>query len=92
MALLIKKDSPDLSTGGIQKREVNTNIQVKDGETVVLGGIYEQQTGKEVFKVPFFGDLPGVGFLFRKKEVSDAKQEMLVFITPKIVKPALAAN
>ncbi len=92
MELLIKKDSPDQATGGIQKREVSTNVQVKDGETVVLGGIYEQTSGQNNFKVPFFGDLPGLDFLFRKKEISDNKTEMLIFVTPKIIKHSLAGN
>ncbi len=92
MELLIKKDSPDTSTGGIAKREIQTNALVKDGETVVLGGVYEQDSAKQIYKIPFFGDLPGVGFLFRKKEVSDNKTELLIFITPKIIKKTLSIN
>jgi len=92
MDLLIKKDSPDTSTGGISKREIRTNALVKDGETVVLGGVYEQNEANQIYKVPFFGDLPGVGFMFRKKEVSDTRTELLIFITPKIVKKTLLLN
>ncbi len=92
MDLLIKKDSPDTSTGGISKREIRTNALVKDGETVVLGGVYEQNEASQIYKVPFFGDLPGVGFMFRKKEVSDTRTELLIFITPKIVKKTLLLN
>lgn len=92
MKLKIKKDSPDTSTGGISKREVQTNALVRDGETVVLGGVYEQNEANQIFKIPFFGDLPGVGFLFRKKEVSDNRTELLIFITPKIIKKTLSVN
>ncbi len=92
MKLLIKKDSPDTSTGGISKREVQTNALVRDGETVVLGGVYEQDEANQIFKIPFFGDLPGVGFLFRKKEVSNNRTELLIFITPKIIKKTLSIN
>ncbi|WP_245395229.1 hypothetical protein [methane-oxidizing endosymbiont of Gigantopelta aegis] len=65
---------------------------VRDGETVVLGGVYEQNEANQIYKVPFFGDLPGVGFLFRKKEVSDNRTELLIFITPKIIKKTLIIN
>ena len=92
MELEITKNSPDTGTGGIDKREVKTTVQVKDGETLVLGGIYEQTNGKNNFKIPFFGDLPGIGFLFRKKEVNEDKRELLIFITPKIVKDSLSVR
>ncbi len=96
MKLLIKKDSPDNTLGGnkpgISKREIQTNALVRDGETVVLGGVYEQSEANQIFKVPFFGDLPGVGFLFRKKEVSDTRTELLIFVTPKIIKKTLSIN
>ncbi len=85
MNLKIKKDAAN-NAGGIDKREINTTVQVKDGETVVLGGVYEGETVKEVFKIPFFGDLPGIGFLFKKNIVGDDKRELLIFVTPKIIR------
>ncbi|MCF6202081.1 MAG: type IV pilus secretin PilQ [Methylococcaceae bacterium] len=92
MDLLIKKDSPDVATGGIDKREIDTMVRVRDGETIVLGGVYEGSSGNDVYKVPFLADLPGVGFLFQKKIESDRKKELLIFITPKIVKNTLSTR
>ncbi len=89
MELLVKKDARgDLTPNGlaIDKREIQTTVQVANGETVVLGGVYEGTKDKTVNKVPFFGDLPVVGFLFRKETLADRKRELLVFITPKILK------
>jgi type IV pilus assembly protein PilQ len=85
MELAIKNDAAN-DSGGIDKEEVITTVQVNDGETVVLGGIYAMNTGKIVTKVPFFGDLPFVGILFRNTRDSEIKKELLVFITPKVVK------
>ena len=89
MELMVKKDVPGILVGAnfaIDKREVNTTAQVANGDTVVLGGVYEQDKQNTTDKVPFFGDLPGVGFLFRRTLVKDNKKELLIFITPKIVK------
>lgn len=95
--LLVTKDSPDYanaivipgvgaSAPPINKQEVDTNILVDNGETIVLGGVYEQTKSNKVTRVPFFGDLPLVGFLFRNTSKSDDKSELLIFVTPKIVK------
>lgn len=92
MELLIKKDNPDPFSGGIEKREIETIVQVSDGETIVLGGVYEGNSSQEVFKVPFFADLPGIGFLFKKNIESDRKRELLIFVTPKIVKSTLTVR
>ncbi len=92
MELLIKKDNPDLSSGGIEKRELETIVQVGDGETIVLGGVFEGESRHETFKVPFFADLPGIGFLFRKNIESDRKRELLIFVTPKIIKSTLSVR
>ena len=70
----------------IDTREVNTQVLVANGETVVLGGIYEQTTISQREQVPFFGDLPLVGKLFQHDTGEDDKTELLVFVTPKIVK------
>ncbi|QFY42537.1 type IV pilus secretin PilQ [Candidatus Methylospira mobilis] len=90
MELLIKKDSPGLPTPSgqieIDRREIATTVQVDNGETVVLGGVYEGTKNNVTDKVPFLGDLPGLGFLFRRNTVQDNKKELLIFITPKIIK------
>lgn len=91
MELGIKNDSAN-NAGGIDKEEVITTVQVNDGETVVLGGIYAMNTGKTVTKVPFFGDLPIIGILFRNTKDSESKKELLIFVTPKIVKNSLTLN
>lgn len=93
MELNISKNNPSADgSGSIEKREVKTKVQISDGETVVLGGVYEFETGQDNYKIPFFGDLPGIGFLFKKKQESERKRELLVFVTPKIVKAALAVQ
>ena len=74
----------------INKQEVDTMILVDNGETIVLGGVYEQTKSNKVTRVPFFGDLPLVGFLFRSTSKSDDKSELLIFVTPKIVKQDVA--
>jgi type IV pilus assembly protein PilQ len=85
----VNKDSVGQVFAGvpsIDTREVNTQVLVDNGETLVLGGIYEQTALNEVDKVPFFGDLPGVGWMFRTKRDLDEKSELLIFVTPRIVK------
>ncbi|NNG14304.1 MAG: hypothetical protein HKM22_04020, partial [Gammaproteobacteria bacterium] len=62
------------------------------GETVVLGGVYTREVREGSERVPFFGDLPYVGFLFRSQHNEDDKKELLVFVTPKIIKDALQLN
>lgn len=91
MDLLIKKDAANADRG-IDKREIETLVRVRDGETIVLGGVYEGDKAKEVFNVPFFSDLPGIGFLFKKNTQSDKKRELLIFVTPKIIKDSLSAR
>lgn len=87
MKLLVKKDRPDFSQPGppIQKREVKTQVRVRNGETIVLGGVYEHTSTDNVAKVPFFGDLPLIGVLFRNHVESNDKSELLIFVTPKII-------
>lgn len=90
MKLAITKNSPGTQTPtgqiAIDKREIHTNVHVLDGETVVLGGIFEEVIADNVNNVPFFSDLPGVGFLFKNSKKQDDKTELLIFVTPKIVK------
>ena len=95
MDLSVKKDAPgarQYSNGnvGIEKREILTTAQVSNGETMVLGGVFEGDQVDKTDKVPFLGDLPGVGFMFRRNLTQDKKKELLIFITPKIVGSALA--
>jgi len=74
----------------IDTREVTTQVLVNNGDTVVLGGIYEQIKRNEIDKVPFLGDLPLIGYFFRHTLESDERRELLIFVTPKILKDALA--
>jgi type IV pilus assembly protein PilQ len=97
MDLKVTKDSPDygraiftgssgLSAPPINKQEVNTLVLVDNGETIVLGGVFEQTKTNNVTRVPFLGDLPLIGFLFRNKSEQDDKSELLIFVTPKIIR------
>ncbi|EHQ52317.1 type IV pilus secretin PilQ [Ectothiorhodospira sp. PHS-1] len=72
-------------TPSIETREVNTQVFVRNGETVVLGGIYEITSLDQLRKTPFLGDLPIIGQLFRQRSRSENKAELLVFVTPKVV-------
>lgn len=89
MELFVNSDTPGtvLATGQrqIDTNRVATNVLVNDGETVVLGGIFINETGNTVTKVPFLGDIPYVGNLFRKNVNLDNKQELLIFVTPRLV-------
>ncbi|MBX2882160.1 MAG: type IV pilus secretin PilQ [Granulosicoccus sp.] len=76
----------NLQVPSIDTREVNTQVLVDNGETVVLGGVYEQTILDKVDRVPFLGDLPLIGRLFQHTINQDDKTELLVFVTPKIVK------
>ncbi len=94
MDLKVSKDNVGeifFGVPSIDTRNVRTRVLVNNGETLVLGGIYEQERGKEVERIPFFGSLPGVGWLFKTESKTDEKQELLIFVTPKIVKEGLAA-
>lgn len=87
--LAVNKDSVGEVFAGvpsINTREVSTQVLVNNGETVVLGGVYEQTRSDESEKVPFLGDLPVAGALFRNTRKVDDKSELLIFVTPKIIK------
>lgn len=96
MELTIKKDEPGTpivvdgaQTVPILKKEIITNVHVEDGETVVLGGVYQGNTSSSYNTVPWLADLPGVGWMFQQKNNNHEKSELLIFITPKIVKQAM---
>jgi len=69
----------------LDKREINTAVLVEDGQTVVIGGVYEFTDRHSVSKVPFLGDIPFLGNLFKKQGRSKQKAELLIFITPKVL-------
>jgi type IV pilus assembly protein PilQ len=73
----------------IDTTQIDTQVLVGNGETVVLGGIFKTEEIESVSKVPFFGDLPYVGSFFRSKKRSDTKTETLIFITPRILAETL---
>ena len=86
LELDINKDTVGQSTPAgfaIDTKHIKTQVLVENGGTVVIGGIFTQTEQEDVSKVPFFGDLPGLGVLFRNKSTRSEKREMLVFITPK---------
>lgn len=80
------------SIPSIDTREVSTQVLVDNGETVVLGGVYEQTNSKQVERVPLLGDLPAIGALFRRTQDVDNKRELLMFVTPKILKDSLTVT
>ncbi len=96
MKLNIAKDSVGGSTPTgqlmINKNQIDTNILVDNGETVVLGGIFEQTNQNAQTKVPFLGDLPYIGRLFRRDSKTENKRELLIFVTPRIVNDTLTRN
>ena len=99
MNLVIKKDNVNeaasVGLNGnkvLDKREIQTSVLVKDGETIVLGGVYEDNDSQSKNKIPFFADLPWVGYLFTNSQNKNSKKELLIFVTPKIVKDNVAAQ
>ncbi|MFK0313128.1 type IV pilus secretin PilQ [Pseudomonas sp. NPDC090233] len=90
MTVKVTKDEPDFVNAlndvpPIRKNEVNAKVRVADGETIVIGGVYSTTQNNVVDKVPFFGDLPYVGRLFRRDALQEKKSELLVFLTPRIM-------
>jgi len=69
----------------LDKREINTSVLVDNGQTVVLGGVYEFDKSTDINKVPFLGDIPGLGMLFRNTKNNNQKAELLIFVTPRIL-------
>ncbi len=90
MEVKVTKDEPDFANAlngvpPIKKNEVNAKVLVSDGETIVIGGVFSNTQTKTVDKVPFLGDLPYLGRMFRRDVVADTKNELLVFLTPRIM-------
>ncbi|HMB73623.1 MAG TPA: type IV pilus secretin PilQ [Gammaproteobacteria bacterium] len=100
MDLIVTKDSVGevvpSATGGfvpsIDTRSVETQVLVNDGETVVLGGIYETESRETYTKVPVLGDIPGLGYLFRSRTSVDNDAELLIFVTPRILREGARIN
>jgi type IV pilus assembly protein PilQ len=88
-------DTVSTSTGdavAIDTQEISTQVLVENGETIVLGGIFQQSTSNDVRKVPLLGDLPFVGYLFKNTSEILEKRELLIFVTPKILTDKLRTN
>ena len=95
MDLSVNKDSVGEIFGGvpsIDTNEVTTQVLVANGDTVVLGGIFESDDRSDITSVPFFGELPYLGRLFKNTAKNSSKQELLVFVTPKILKNSLSLS
>ena len=92
--MAVKKDELDswISLGAfgqvpqIARREVNTAVLIDDGQTVVIGGVYEFSDRSDITKVPFLGDIPILGNLFRNKSRGKSKAELLIFVTPRVMR------
>ena len=92
MDLKVNKDSRGTDTQAgpaIDTKQISTQVLVENGGTVVIGGIYTQDERTTVTKIPLFGDIPVVGALFRNTDKRDDKTELLIFITPRILKDTL---
>ncbi|MFV8572340.1 type IV pilus secretin PilQ [Marinobacter sp. SBS5] len=92
MDLVVNQDSRGEVTAGIPSintNEVTTQVLVANGETVVLGGIFQSEVATQTTKTPFLGDIPYLGRLFKRTEHVDERSELLIFITPKIIKSDL---
>lgn len=95
MDLVVRQDSRGEVTAGIPSintNEVQTQVLVANGETVVLGGIFQSEMATTITKTPFLGDIPYLGRLFTRSAKVDERSELLIFITPKIVKTSLTRN
>ncbi|VAW94915.1 Type IV pilus biogenesis protein PilQ [hydrothermal vent metagenome] len=97
MDLAVNKDEADFSRSingvpPINTQNVQTQVLVNNGETIVLGGVYQISKIESIRRVPFFGDLPLLGVLFRNTFEENKKTELLIFVTPKILKENLTLN
>ncbi|MCD6039033.1 MAG: pilQ [Gammaproteobacteria bacterium] len=89
LQLQVNQDKPSsrviLGVPAITTRKISTNILVKSGQTIVLGGIYESGKEHQQQRVPFLGKIPLVGLLFKQQNVANNKRELLIFVTPKVI-------
>lgn len=95
MELQINQDRPGKETAGvpaIDTKQITTNVLVNNGQTIVLGGIFQQTKKNAVQRIPFLGDLPVVGYAFRHTRVEIKNEELLIFITPRIITNSLAVT
>ena len=76
----------------IDTRELGTRVLIENGQTVVLGGIYQEERNFTATKVPVLGDVPGIGRLFRQRSTQDEKRELLIFVTPQILDDRVAVD
>jgi type IV pilus assembly protein PilQ len=96
MHVKVNRDEPDFTQTSargdptILKREAETDLLVMDGHTAVIGGIFTRNTGRNLDQVPFFGDIPILGILFQRRRASDSRNELVIFLTPRIVNRAEA--
>ncbi|WP_293932039.1 type IV pilus secretin PilQ [Iodobacter sp.] len=93
MKLNVTKDSRGTVTLGIPSintKQINTTVLVENGGTVVIGGIYTQEVGTDVTKVPLLGDIPYLGNLFKNTLEKDLRRELLIFISPKVIQSDLS--
>ncbi len=94
MDLQINQDTPSTTTyngvPAIDTKEIQTNVLVNNGQTIVLGGIYRQDKTNTFYRIPFLGQLPVIGPLFGSKHISIANDELLIFITPRIITNSLS--
>jgi type IV pilus assembly protein PilQ len=82
---LVLQDNPAIDT-----KRIKTQVRVNNGETLVLGGIFDGDESSTVSKVPFLGDIPGLGFLFKTTKKSNSKTELIIFLTPRIIDERLS--
>jgi type IV pilus assembly protein PilQ len=95
MLLDVNKDEPGATTPSgiaITTKHIKTSVLVENGGTVVIGGIYDQRDRSDTTRIPFFGELPYIGFLFKNAATTTSKTELLVFITPRIVSERLTVR
>ena len=95
MNIEVHKDSVGQTTvagPAIDTKQVNTQVLVEDGGTVSLGGIYSQEVNKTVNKIPLLGDIPILGMFFRQESSTNNRTELLIFVTPRIMRETLTAR
>jgi type IV pilus assembly protein PilQ len=93
MNIKINKDAPFGAEGRwgytVKTKEIKSDVLIENGGTVVIGGVFEQTEGEENSRIPFLGDLPYVGFMFKQKTKNETKSELIIMLTPKIVDDGL---